>query len=105
MLKQVPMFILTAGDTKPMSENFWVSLADKGLTIAFLAAAVYFMGKWFLSAQQAKDNLYAQRISEMGNELTQLRDRVRTTEQKIAECEVDRADLRRRVDTLQGGIS
>jgi hypothetical protein len=97
------MLILTADLTKPMSENFWVSLADKGLTIAFLAAAVYFMGKWFLSAQQAKDSLYAQRIAEMGNELTQLRDRVRSTEIKIAECETDRADLRRRVECMQGG--
>jgi len=84
-----------------MPESFWERILDKGTTIAFLAAAVYFMGKWFLSAQQAKDNLYAQRITEMGAELTELRVRVRTTEIKIVECENDRADMRRQLNELQ----
>lgn len=83
-----------------MPENFWVSLADRGLTIAFLAAAVYFMGRWFLGAQQAKDALYAQRIAEMGQELIALRDRVRSTEMRLSECESDRADMRRRIDGM-----
>lgn len=102
------MPLLGETTTPHMPENFWVSLADKGLTIAFMAAAVYFMGKWFLGAQNAKDALYVQRIAEMGTELTQLRERVRSAENqiveanfKIRECENDRADLRTQMEAMR----
>ncbi len=83
-----------------MPINFWSSLADKGLSIAFLTAAVYFMGKWFLSAQAAKDTLYAQRIQELSTEMVSMRERMRATEIEMVECKRDRDALKERIDLL-----
>ena len=84
----------------PMPESFWVSLADKCLTIAFLAGALYFMGKLFVSVsrakdkvQEAKDALYAQIIAQMTARLD-------SVESRIKDCEEDRRNLRNRLDSM-----
>ncbi len=90
------MFICTA----ELPPQFWSSLADKGISIAFLTAAVYFMGKWFLGAQAAKDALYTARIAELSTEMVSMRERMRNTEIEIVECRRDREELKRRMDSM-----
>ena len=90
-----------------MPESFWVSLADRSISLAMACFVAWLFAKWYQGAmasrdkvQESKDALYTQIIAQMTARLDSQEHRISATEREITECKRDRNDLRHRLDSL-----
>lgn len=98
--------------TAPMPESFWVSLADRSISLAMACFVAWLFAKWYQGAmasrdkvQESKDGLYTQIIAQMTARLDAQEHRTSALEQEISECKRDRSDLRNRLDSIVRGES
>lgn len=82
----------------PADQKFWEGLLDRGLTIGFLAVAIYFVGKLWLRERMQNDALNAQIVKKLEERIDEQAEEMESIKGRIAECERDRADLRRKIE-------
>ncbi len=92
----------------PMPESFWVSLADRGISLAIACFFAYLFAQWFQkmmtardAVQTSKDGLYQQIIDQMSARLSTSEVRLAAAEKRIDDCEQDRRDLRAKLEGRQ----
>lgn len=93
-----------------MPESFWVSLIDRGLSLAMACFVAWLFAQWFQKAQTAKDavqtskdELYVKIIDQLTARVDGAEKRLEHSEARIRDCEEDRSDLRRQIEKLQKG--
>ena len=78
----------------PVSEKTWWDLADRSITIAMLAFAVYFVVKRLMRIETEKDSLMKAQVSDLRTDIASLKTHV-------ADCEKDRNNLYREILELK----
>jgi membrane protein implicated in regulation of membrane protease activity len=80
----------------PVAERTIWDLADRSLTIAMLAVAIYFVVKRLMRIETEKDTLMKSQIADLRGDVTGLKESVK-------ECEKDRGNLYREIAAIKKG--
>lgn len=85
-----------ASPIAPAQNDIWMSLLDRGLTIAVLAAAVYIVGRMLIKVLGEKDRLYEKRIEV-------LEETVKLLKEHVDECNEAREEMSKKIEEIRKG--
>lgn len=97
--------IVSVTSPEHMPESFWVSLADRSISLAMACFVAWLFAKWYQGAMASRDKVQDSKDGLYGQIIAQMTARLDSVESRIKDCEEDRRNLRSRLDSLARGES